>query len=196
MPKEYTTRQTLLDLRAEVQDPDQVARIDALLALSDEIFAQADERFSRHQYPASDITFNKSAILPHIPSAYFTLSPAARTLLHIMIYGCVRGTLVQIDNSALCRLSQMSLRTVKVAKAELKEAGLITVYRNAYAQEAPIYSVSRAIVATGKHNFVRDDEAHNDTGYFVGPARKRNEDGEEEWVNVFSVSGEGGDDIG
>lgn len=103
-------------------------------------------RWDGHQYPDSSIVYVQVTNDPRIS----LLSCDAQAVLFLLGAHLLQSGLIKITVDQICKLTGLKRTKAKEAIAELKDCGVIAVYRKSAQHEAPIYSVDPAVINVGK----------------------------------------------
>lgn len=103
-------------------------------------------RWDSHQYPDSSIVYIQVTNDPRLS----LLSCDAQAVLLLLGTHVLQSGLIKITVDTICKLTGLKRTKAKEAIAELKDCGVLAVYRKAARHEAPIYSVDPKVVNVGK----------------------------------------------
>ena len=104
-------------------------------------------KWDSHQYPDSSIVYVQVANDPQVTTC---LSCEAQAVLLLLGTNVLQTGLIKITVDTICKLTGLKRTKAKEAIAELKDCGVLAVYRKAARHEAPIYSVDPKVVNVGK----------------------------------------------
>lgn len=103
-------------------------------------------RWDSHQYPDSSIVYIQVTNDPRLS----LLSCDAQAVLLLLGTHVLQSGLIKITVDQICKLTGLKRTKAKEAIAELKDCGVLAIYRKAARHEAPIYSIDPKIINVGK----------------------------------------------
>lgn len=158
-----TTKQVLIDLLAEF--PELSKKINELQeSLTDDMYQKVDERFNRHQYPSSKITYNRVSNLESCPElqqlankskdAYMIfkmlidVNKSPNNLISIPLRGANK-----LDACNLQYLTGIRMENIRKSIRLLLEYDFLRIYQEHQGPKPAIYMLNPKYCETGKPNF-------------------------------------------
>lgn len=157
-----TTKQVLIDLLAEF--PELGKKINELQeSLTDSMYQKVDERFNRHQYPSSKITYNRVSNLESCPElqrlankskdAYIIfkmlidVNKSPNNLISISLRGANK-----LDACNLQYLTGIRMENIRKSIRLLLEYDFLRIYQEHQGPKSAIYMLNPKYCETGKPN--------------------------------------------
>lgn len=103
-------------------------------------------KWDSHQYPDDAIVYIQVTNDPRLS----LLSCDAQAVLLLLGTHVLQSGLIKITVDQICKLTGLKRTKAKEAIAELKDCGVLAIYRKAARHEAPIYSIDPKIINVGK----------------------------------------------